>query len=213
MPLKLSTTIRPFLTARHDKGLWGLAVLLETRSVEEWKITGTHQAFDWTRTIVSQSVICRGGKERKRSEVRRFWPTLPDTQGLSKRKNYWCTMQLVIGMPGFIVAWSWTVNVKKKHQCLRKSKTYQIFFLLKFQNPVKLSIGELWGILVLRLAHCANLRSRLRHVSSAPSVAYSTGCSQVVTHQGTSLHNHARWCLTSEVPWEFKSAQILVPHR
>ena len=41
------------------------------------------------------------------------------------------------------------------------------------------------------LAHSADLRSRLRHVSSAPSVAYSTGCSRVVTHPGT---NPARRC-------------------
>ena len=45
----------------------------------------------------------------------------------------------------------------------------------------------------MRLAHSADLRSRLRHVSSAPSVAYSTGCSRVVTHPGT---NPARRCLT-----------------
>ena len=38
---------------------------------------------------------------------------------------------------------------------------------------------------MVRLAHSADLRSRLRHVSSAPSVAYSTGCSRVVTHPGT----------------------------
>ena len=38
---------------------------------------------------------------------------------------------------------------------------------------------------MVRLAHSADLRSRLRHVSGAPSVAYSTGCSRVVTHPGT----------------------------
>ena len=37
----------------------------------------------------------------------------------------------------------------------------------------------------MRLAHSADLGSRLRHVFSAPSVAYSTGCSQVVNHPGT----------------------------
>ena len=47
-----------------------------------------------------------------------------------------------------------------------------------------------------RLAHSADLRSRLRHVSSAPSAAYSTGCSRVVTHPGT---NPARRCLTSVI--------------
>ena len=49
---------------------------------------------------------------------------------------------------------------------------------------------------MVRLAHSADLRSRLRHVSSAPSVAYSTGCSRVVTHPGT---NPARRCLTSVI--------------
>ena len=41
-------------------------------------------------------------------------------------------------------------------------------FFLKFQTPVTLCSGELWSILVVRLAHSADLRSRLRHVSSAP---------------------------------------------
>ena len=49
---------------------------------------------------------------------------------------------------------------------------------------------------MVRLAHSADLRSRLSHVSSAPSVAYSTGCSRVVTHPGT---NPARRCLTSMI--------------
>ena len=69
-------------------------------------------------------------------------------------------------------------------------------FLLKFQTAVTLCSDELWSILVVRLAHSADLRSRLRHVSSAPSVAYSTGCSRVVTHPGT---NPARRCLTSVI--------------
>ena len=46
---------------------------------------------------------------------------------------------------------------------------------------------------MVRLAHSANLRSRLGHVSSAPNVTYSTGCSRLVTHPGT---NPARRCLT-----------------
>ena len=49
---------------------------------------------------------------------------------------------------------------------------------------------------MVRLAHSADLRSRLCHVSSAPSVAYSKGCSWVVTHPGT---NPARRCLTSVI--------------
>ena len=49
---------------------------------------------------------------------------------------------------------------------------------------------------MVRLAHSADLRSRLRYVSSAPSVAYTTGCSRVVTHPGT---NPARRCLTSVI--------------
>ena len=55
-----------------------------------------------------------------------------------------------------------------------------IIFLLKFQTPVTLCSGKLWSILLARLSHSADLRSRLRHVSSAPSVAYSTECSQVL---------------------------------
>ena len=51
------------------------------------------------------------------------------------------------------------------------------FFFTQVQTPVTLFSGELSSILVVRLAHSADLRSRLRHVSSAPSVAYSTGCS------------------------------------
>ena len=77
---------------------------------------------------------------------------------------------------------------------VRMSKNYLMiavfffFFFFKFtqiQTPVTLFGGELWSILVVRLAHSADLRSRLRHVSSAPSVAYSTRCSRVVTHPGT----------------------------
>ena len=70
------------------------------------------------------------------------------------------------------------------------------FFFTQVQTPVTLCSGEWWSILVVRLAHSADLRSRLRHVSSAPSVAYSTGCSRVVTHPGT---NPARRCLTSVI--------------
>ena len=68
-----------------------------------------------------------------------------------------------------------------------------IFFFNQVQTPVTLCNGELWSILVVRLAHSADLRSRLRHVSSAPSVAYSTGCSRVVTHPRT---NPAQRCLS-----------------
>ena len=70
------------------------------------------------------------------------------------------------------------------------------FFFTQVQTPVTLCSGEWWSILVVRLAHSADLRSRLRHVSSAPSVAYSTGCSRVDTHPGT---NPARRCLTSVI--------------
>ena len=52
------------------------------------------------------------------------------------------------------------------------------FFFTQVQTPVTLLSGELWSILVVRQAHSADPRSWLRHVSSAPSVAYSTGCSQ-----------------------------------
>ena len=75
--------------------------------------------------------------------------------------------------------------------CARPGK---IFFFTQVQTPVTLCSGEWWSILVVRLANSADLRSRLRHVSSAPSVAYSTGCSRVLTHPGT---NPARRCLTS----------------
>ena len=49
----------------------------------------------------------------------------------------------------------------------------EFFFFTQVQTPVTLCDGELWNILVVRLAHSANLKSRLRHVSSAPSVAYN----------------------------------------
>ena len=68
------------------------------------------------------------------------------------------------------------------------------FSFISFHSSSRLqSHCELWSILVVRLAHSADLRSRLRKASSAPSVAYSTGCSRVVTHHGT---NSAQWCLT-----------------
>ena len=73
------------------------------------------------------------------------------------------------------------------------------FFCTQVQTPGTLCSGEWWRILVVRLAHSADLRSRLRHVSSAPSFAYSTRCSRVVTCQGTSP---ARRCLTSVIWWE-----------
>ena len=44
-----------------------------------------------------------------------------------------------------------------------------IYIFTQVQTPVTLFSGELWSILVVRLAHSADLRSRLRHVSSAPS--------------------------------------------
>ena len=55
------------------------------------------------------------------------------------------------------------------------------FLLFKLQTPVTLCSGELWSILVVRLAHSADLRSRLRHESMAPSVAYSRWCSPVIS--------------------------------
>ena len=47
---------------------------------------------------------------------------------------------------------------------------FYFFFLTQVQTPVTLCSGEWWSILVVRLAHSADLRSQLRHVSSAPSV-------------------------------------------
>ena len=59
---------------------------------------------------------------------------------------------------------SWFTRVERNlAQCLR----------LQGVTPVTLCSGELWSILVVRLAHSADLRSRLRHMSRAPSVAYS----------------------------------------
>ena len=78
----------------------------------------------------------------------------------------------------------------------RLKMTFFFFLFTPVQTPVTLCSGELWSILVVRLAHPVDLRSRLRHVSSAPSFANSTGCSRVVTHPGT---NPARWCLTSVI--------------
>ena len=70
--------------------------------------------------------------------------------------------------------------------------TFSLFFCTQVQTPVTLCSGELWSILVVRLAHSADLRSRLRHVSSAPSVAYSTGSlSKLVSHS----HAHSLFLL------------------
>ena len=66
------------------------------------------------------------------------------------------------------------------HSCVTETFVVIIvIFLLKFQTSVTLCSGELWSNLIVRPAHSADLRSRLRHVSSAPSVACSTGCFRV----------------------------------
>ena len=59
-------------------------------------------------------------------------------------------------------------KAKKEAQCCEFF--FCCFFFTQVQTPVTLFSGELWSILVVRLAHSADLRSRLRHVSSAPSV-------------------------------------------
>ena len=96
--------------------------------------------------------------------------------------------------------WKYRVGKKStRKKVMSLMKKVSDFFSASFtqvQTPVTLCSGELWSILVVRLTHSADLRSRLRHVSSAPSVAYSTGCSHVVTHPGT---NPARRCLTSMI--------------
>ena len=95
-----------------------------------------------------------------------------------------------------------SLNINDDFHCCHDSNLqyfvlfYFLFFFTQVQTPVTLCSGEWWSILVVRLAHSADLRSRLRHVSSAPSVAYSTGCSWVATHPGT---NPARRCLTSVI--------------
>ena len=77
-------------------------------------------------------------------------------------------------------------DFEKSSRYIKQRRT--LFFLFtQVQTPVTVCSGELWSILVVRRAHNADLRSRLRHVSSPPSVAYSTGCSRVVTHPGTSV--------------------------
>ena len=82
------------------------------------------------------------------------------------------------------------------HFCSSHDSRVGFSFFTQVQTPVTLCCGELWSILVVRLAHSADLRYRLRHVPSAPSIAYSTGCSPVVTHPGT---DPARRCLTSVI--------------
>ena len=57
--------------------------------------------------------------------------------------------------------------------CRKVASGEEAIFFTEVQTPVTLCSGELWSILVVRLAHSADLRSRLRHVSSAPCVAYS----------------------------------------
>ena len=121
-------------------------------------------------------------------------------QGLSskpfKRASIAVNMLRVVGL--------WVVNFYVIRRIKFSNKLFFVFIPVDFffffftpvQTPGTLCSGELWSILVVRLAHSADLRSRLRHVSSAPSVAYSTGCSWVVTHPGT---NPARRCLTSVI--------------
>ena len=72
----------------------------------------------------------------------------------------------------FILSWTWRVSLRQ-WQC--GLYIFFFFFLLKFQTPVTLCSGVEWSIVGVRLAHSADLRSRLRHVFSAPSVACSEG--------------------------------------
>ena len=87
--------------------------------------------------------------------------------------------------------WVWW-NMEVRHRQSDWKMMRKIFFD-QIQTPVTLFSGKLWSTLVVRLAYSADLRSRLGHVSSAPSVAYSTGCSRVVTNLGT---NPTPRCLT-----------------
>ena len=89
-------------------------------------------------------------------------------------------------------------SMKTTKKELRPSCPDSCFLFFQVETPVTLFSGYLWSILVVRLAHSADLRSRLCHVhvSSTPSVVYSTGCSRLVTHPGT---NPARRCLTSVI--------------
>ena len=41
---------------------------------------------------------------------------------------------------------------------------FYFYFFTQVQTPITLCSGELWSVLVVRLAHSADLRSRLRHV-------------------------------------------------
>ena len=87
-----------------------------------------------------------------------------------------------------IWAWRWLWTMANEEIHIVKSTTRTVlafavglqhttfFFLTHVQTPVTFRSGEWWSILVVRLAHSADLRSRLRHVSSAPHVAYSTHC-------------------------------------
>ena len=96
----------------------------------------------------------------------------------------------------------WPIRRQTDSAAARSSKgksqpeVFFCFFFNQVQAPVTLFSGDLWSILVVGLAHSAELRSRLRHVSSAPSVACNMGCSLVITYPGT---NHARRCLTSAI--------------
>ena len=99
------------------------------------------------------------------------------------------------------------------------------FFFTQVQTPVTLCSGELWSILVrLCIAHSADLRSRLRHVSSAPSVAYSTGCSrwspiQVLTPldgawlwwSDGSRYVTAAWAWPTITSWRAPSHHCMIP--
>ena len=116
---------------------------------------------------------------------------LPATRTRIASQAMWCT-HLTWKMLGQPAPKCWL----SKTMMLLNVFFFFFFFFTQVQTPVTLCSGELWSILVVRLAHSADLRSRLRHVSSAPSVAYSTRCSRVVTHPGT---NPARRCLTSVI--------------
>ena len=76
-------------------------------------------------------------------------------------------------------------------------ESMRLFFLLKFQSPVTLCSGELWSILVVRLAHSANLRSQLRVLVKLRGELCATGL-------GSCLSEKSRnWPWSNYVWWGF----------
>ena len=93
------------------------------------------------------------------------------------------------------------MEIKEHHEQYDKTKDnprgiYLLFFT-QVQTPVTLCGGRWWSILVVRLAHSADLRSQLRHVSSAgrpvSSVLTVFSLSSILASQLSGRTSSAEW--------------------